>query len=184
MQVDTLPMTPASSNLTVANASTATVAAKTKLPVPMLAAILLSWPAFKLDLETQEHGSGPAAYISLSLSLRRSWTTKLFVCINLVLSWALSVWTLVIALDHVIIRPREVDPGTIGYTVTLLFALPGMRAAMPFAPPLGSLVDIVGLLWCLILVSLAAVTLMAGFFGQHTHKGGLFEDELVLDQVL
>ncbi len=155
---------------------------KAQIAVPFAVASHVSWPEFRVELGSYPLGSGAESYSILTFDMWRSWVVKLFVIINLILSWVLSLWILVIAIDNVLVRPRKVDPDIIGVSVTLLFALPGMRAAMPYAPPIGSLVDVIGLLWCLIIVSIASATLLAGYFGDHKHHAPLFHDEGELEK--
>ena len=53
----------------------------------------------------------------------RNITFVFFAVIITLLLWALSTATLAIAVDHTLVRPREVAPPTVGFVVAMLFAL-------------------------------------------------------------
>jgi hypothetical protein len=68
--------------------------------------------------------------LGFSLTYRRSTSTRMFaVCIVLCM-WLLSAYLFVLAVDHVIVRRRPLQPDTVGFSVGMLFALPALRLLM------------------------------------------------------
>ncbi len=65
--------------------------------------------------------------LQYTITYRRSTFTQLFAMAIVVVMWILSVYLLVLAVDHVIVRRRPLEPDTVGYAVGMLFALPALR---------------------------------------------------------
>ncbi|KAJ3196567.1 hypothetical protein HK101_008479 [Irineochytrium annulatum] len=74
--------------------------------------------------------------VTFSLVVGRSSTTQIFSVGIMVIQWILSLlsFTLVVTLW---LRGRKVEPPTLGFTISLLFALPAVRNVQPGAPPIG-----------------------------------------------
>jgi hypothetical protein len=62
-----------------------------------------------------------------TITYRRSTFTKIFAIAIVVCMWILSIYLFVLAVDHVIVRRRPLEPDTVGYSVGMLFALPALR---------------------------------------------------------
>ncbi len=69
--------------------------------------------------------------LEYSITYQRSNFTKIFAMFIVVTMWALSIYLLVLAVDHVIIRIRPLEADTVGYSVGMLFALPALRLLLP-----------------------------------------------------
>ncbi|KAI9098338.1 hypothetical protein DFS34DRAFT_649922 [Phlyctochytrium arcticum] len=95
-------------------------------------------------------------------NIRRALTTKVFVVILTVFMWILSLSVMAVALS-VWFRGRKVEPPTIAVAVSMLFALPSIRNSQPLAPPIGSTVDVVGFFWNLVIVAVAASSLLINY---------------------
>lgn len=69
-----------------------------------------------------------------TITYRRSNFTQLFAMTIVIIMWILSVYLLVLAVDHIIVRRRPLEPDTVGFAVGMLFALPALRLllAAPF----------------------------------------------------
>ena len=79
----------------------------------------------------------------------------------------MSIYLLVLSIDHVVFRPRQLEPDTVGYSVGMLFALPTLR--MLLAAPLGSYIDVWGFAWNMVLVAMAVIIFFSGSYSDHDH---------------
>ncbi len=70
--------------------------------------------------------------------------------------WVLSLTILTLAVT-LWFRERKVEPGTIGISTGLLFALPAIRNTQPGAPIIGCIADTSGFFWNMALVALAGI---------------------------
>jgi hypothetical protein len=73
------------------------------------------------------------AVLVYTITYRRSTFTQLFAVAIVIIMWILSIYLLVLAVDHVIVRRRPLEPDTVGYSVGMLFALPALRLLL-YAP--------------------------------------------------
>ena len=92
----------------------------------------------------------------------RSAFVRMFTIMIMVFMWIMSIFLLALSLDHVLIRPRSLEPDTVGYSVGMLFALPTLR--MLLDAPLGSYVDYWSFAWNLVLVAVAVVIFFSGSY--------------------
>ncbi|KAI8845341.1 hypothetical protein BJ741DRAFT_587718 [Chytriomyces cf. hyalinus JEL632] len=90
------------------------------------------------------------AYVTLQIL--RSKTTKGFAIFISTAMWCLVLSAVALA-GRLWVFERKVDPPHIAFTTSLLFALPGLRNAMPEAPAIGVLVDQICLVWGMGLLS-------------------------------
>lgn len=102
----------------------------------------------------------------------RSSFVKFFAVMIVVLMWILSLYLLVLSIDNVLYRPRTLDPGTVGYGVGMLFALPTLR--MLLTAPLGAYIDLLGFTWCMLLTAIAVIVFFSGAYTDHRHEGEVF----------
>jgi hypothetical protein len=78
--------------------------------------------------------------------------------------WSLSISMLLTALDAVYIRPHRIEADVVGASISLLFALPQLRDAMPGVPTVGyAQLDIFGYSVCLVFAAFAAILLIWNF---------------------
>lgn len=88
----------------------------------------------------------------------RSTTTKFFAIVLGIVMWLLALTQVSIVLDKLFFRPtRKVEIGQLGVGTGILFALPGIRAAQPSAPPAGTVMDTATFFWCEVLVAVCVV---------------------------
>ncbi|KAI8615327.1 hypothetical protein BC830DRAFT_1168699 [Chytriomyces sp. MP71] len=86
----------------------------------------------------------------------RSKTTRTFAILISLFMWGLSLCAS--SLSVILwVGDRKVEPPHIIFTSALLFALPGIRSAMPGAPAIGAMVDQLVLVWCMSLLCMAEV---------------------------
>jgi hypothetical protein len=84
--------------------------------------------AFSDDNQTViEAGLLRTVVLQYTITYRRSTFTRLFAVTIVVIMWVLSTYLLVLAVDHIIVRRRDLEPDTVGYAVGMLFALPALR---------------------------------------------------------
>ncbi|KAI9292670.1 hypothetical protein K502DRAFT_325692 [Neoconidiobolus thromboides FSU 785] len=95
----------------------------------------------------------------IMVKLLRPPTTLLVCTFMVVLMWCLAIAMINIAIDAVF-NNREIPPPILGTSVAMLFALPALRNSQPGVPAMGCISDILGFFWSLVLISIAAVTLL------------------------
>ncbi|KAJ3245612.1 hypothetical protein HDU78_008949 [Chytriomyces hyalinus] len=86
-----------------------------------------------------------------AVRVQRTTTSKTFVMFLSLSMWALSLSTTLLAISLWAFGKRTEAPH-ITFTAAILFALPGVRNAMPAAPPIGALVDQLVLVWSMPMV--------------------------------
>jgi hypothetical protein len=123
------------------------------------------------EVEAVPGMTGQITVVSLHYTIQRTAMVRFFSMFVVLLMWLLSTFVVVMAIDHVIVRPRQVLPPTIGFTVSMLFALPAVRNTQPGIPNMGCLVDVAGFFWNMAMISVAVLLLLSAFVGQHTSEG-------------
>jgi hypothetical protein len=105
-----------------------------------------------------------ATFIALEFEVRycRSAFVRIFTIMIVVFMWILSIFLLALSIDHVVFRPRSLEPDTVGYSVGMLFALPTMRLLL--GAPLGSFIDYWGFAWNMLLVAVAVIIFFSGSY--------------------
>jgi hypothetical protein len=111
----------------------------------------------------------------------RSSFVRFFAVMIVILMWIMSLYLLVLAVDHVLFRPRTLEPDTVGFSVGMLFALPTLR--MLLDAPLGAYIDMLGFTWCMLLVALAVIIFFSGAYTDHSHEGEVFHKVKSAQQV-
>jgi hypothetical protein len=86
----------------------------------------------------------------------RAFTTKAFAFVLIVLVVALSTLALVVAL-LVFSNRRKAEVALLGWSASLLFALPLLRTYLPGAPPIGAAIDIYIYLWVIVIAVISAM---------------------------
>ncbi|XJO72883.1 hypothetical protein BDV3_003947 [Batrachochytrium dendrobatidis] len=133
--------------------------------VPLVAGIVGAVQSWTVALEIANAG-GTSGIIIVDTFIERSWTTKFFSMIVVIIMWALSLsaFTLTITLW---LRDRKVEPPTISITASLLFALPALRNSQPGAPVIGSSVDVAGFMWNMVLVAVSCLLLIINYITKY-----------------
>jgi hypothetical protein len=103
--------------------------------------------------------------LMLHVTIQRSAFIKSFSVLNVVLMWALTL-AMTSATVHTIISKREVAPPLLAVYIALLFALPSMRNAQPAIPPIGIVLDTIGLFWNMCIIALCAIILIITWIRQ------------------
>ena len=57
------------------------------------------------------------SHLEIDVVYERNLFVKLFTVLILVLISVMSIYLLVLAIDHVMVRPRQLQPDTVGYSV-------------------------------------------------------------------
>lgn len=99
------------------------------------------------------------------LDFNRAFSTQVFALLILVLAVTLSAFALIIGILTVT-RRRHVEGPLLGWTASLLFALPLLRNYMPNSPPVGAAIDIFVYLWAIIAAALASLLVIVGWITQ------------------
>jgi hypothetical protein len=128
------------------------------------------------DLSTGNKTTKMYSVIDYRASYSRSYSTILFALMIIALMWIMSVYLLALSIDHMVFRPRRLQPDTVSYSVGMLFALPTMRMLLP--TPLGSTIDFVSFFWNMLLVAVAVIIFFSGSYtgelwGGHSWRIGL-----------
>jgi Domain of unknown function (DUF4436) len=103
------------------------------------------------------------------ISARRSATTIFFSIFIVVCMWLLSMTAFILAFT-LWFRHRKVEPPTIGFVASLLFALPAIRNTQPGVPGIGCTIDVSGFLWNMFLVLVASLLLMWNYIIKYTKE--------------
>jgi hypothetical protein len=93
---------------------------------------------------TSYQGTYTYTRASFTITFNRTKSTRFFSIFIVILMWLLSGMVLALSIDHTFIRPCEPVPPTIGFVVSMLFALPAVRNTQPEMPPIGVAVDVLG----------------------------------------
>ncbi|KAI9019625.1 hypothetical protein DFJ74DRAFT_725002 [Hyaloraphidium curvatum] len=98
------------------------------------------------------------------VTVSRASTSIAMVILIALSMWVLSVSMLITALDAAYIRPHRIEADVVGASISLLFALPQLRDAMPGIPSLGfAQVDVFAYSVCLLVSAVAAIILLWEF---------------------
>jgi len=104
--------------------------------------------------------SDDGSRVKVTLTVRRSATSKAFAAIIFLVMWALSL-SIFIAAMSVWFREKTVELGVIAMSTGLLFALPNVRNSQPGIPPIaGTTSDMIGFFWNVMLVAISAISLL------------------------
>ncbi|EJD48282.1 hypothetical protein AURDEDRAFT_162753 [Auricularia subglabra TFB-10046 SS5] len=104
---------------------------------------------------------GQATKISVNITLQRSYVVRISAILIVVFNWLVTIGLCYLAMTYIQGRkmfPSEMD--SVGLQFAGLFALPTVRSIMPGGPPFGCLLDFIGIIPNLVLVSLAATLLL------------------------
>ncbi|KAH6562163.1 hypothetical protein BASA50_006934 [Batrachochytrium salamandrivorans] len=136
--------------------------------IPMAIGIVGAVQSWTVGLSLSK-AQGTSGLVLVDTTINRSWTTKFFSMIVVIIMWALSlaVFTLAITLW---LRDRKVEPPTIAITASLLFALPALRNSQPGAPVIGSSVDVAGFMWNMVLVAVSCFLLIVNYVIKYTRE--------------
>ena len=117
-------------------------------------------PGMRCTGPALQHGAAPTAAPARSPASPRAPTTTT--------RWIMSIYLLVLSIDHVVFRPRHLQPESVGFSVGMLFALPALR--MLLLAPLGAYIDFWAFAWCMMLVAVAVIIFFSGSYSDHDHK--------------
>jgi len=107
----------------------------------------------------------PAEVAMASLHYDRAFSTRLFAILLLILMASLSFAALWVAL-LVITNRRVTEVALLGWTASLLFALPLLRNSMPNGPPVGANMDILVFFWVLATAVVSALLTVIAYVRQ------------------
>jgi hypothetical protein len=100
-----------------------------------------------------------------AFSLNRAFSTQLFALLILAMVAVLAVFALCVSL-LVITNRRRVEGALLGWTASLLFALPLLRTYMPNSPPVGAAIDAYLYLWVIVAAISACVIVVIAWVRQ------------------
>jgi hypothetical protein len=109
--------------------------------------------------------------LSLDLSITRARVTSAFAVIILVLMVLLAGSAVALAVT-VTARHRRVEIAMLTWLAALLFATVPLRNAMPGAPPIGALIDVLVFFWAVTLIALSLVTVLVTWIRQRSSVAG------------
>lgn len=107
------------------------------------------------------------------LTFSRAFSTRLFALMLLTLMTSLAFAAMWVAL-LVFTNRRAAEVALLGWTASLLFALPLLRNSMPNGPPIGASIDIFVFLWVLATAIVSAVLVVISYLRQ---KGAALDAE-------
>lgn len=115
----------------------------------------------------------PSDMAMASLHYDRAFSTRLFAILMLVLMASLSFAALWVAILLITSR-RIAEVALLGWTASLLFALPLLRNSMPNGPPIGASIDILVFFWVLATAIVSALLAVVAYLRQ---RGAVLLDE-------
>ncbi|RFA18726.1 DUF4436 family protein [Subtercola boreus] len=118
--------------------------------------------ATALALGAVSDGSGSLTLPVLELTAKRSWSTFAFGVLLLGLMIAIAVLVLLVAIT-VYRGRRKVEPSFMSWIGAMLFATIPLRSFLPGAPPIGSWIDYLVVLWVMIALVVGLVVYAAGW---------------------
>ncbi|KAJ6512340.1 hypothetical protein DFH09DRAFT_1374193 [Mycena vulgaris] len=132
-------------------------------PLPLTVFSTGSIQGFKIDttIVGQEPFDGSGVLVHVVIT--RSPITQAFSLIVILVMWCLSSGIFIAAMS-VYFRERKAELPLIALSTALLFALPNVRNSQPGIPAVaGTISDMVGFFWNLLLVATSAISLLANF---------------------
>ena len=100
-----------------------------------------------------------------TFSLNRAFSTQVFALLILGMVAVLAVFALCVSL-LVVTNRRRVEGALLGWTASLLFALPLLRTYMPNSPPVGAAIDAYLYLWVIVAAVAACVIVVVAWMRQ------------------
>jgi len=100
-----------------------------------------------------------------SFELNRAFSTQVFALLILAMVTLLAVIALWVAL-LVMTNRRRVEAALLGWTASLLFALPLLRTYLPNSPPVGAAIDVYLYLWVIVAAVAASVIVVLAWVTQ------------------
>ncbi len=100
-----------------------------------------------------------------SFELNRAFSTQVFALLILTMVTVLAVIALWVSL-LVITNRRRVEAALLGWTASLLFALPLLRTYLPNSPPVGAAIDVYLYLWVIVAAVAASVIVVVAWISQ------------------
>ncbi|KAJ3290045.1 hypothetical protein HDU79_003592 [Rhizoclosmatium sp. JEL0117] len=123
--------------------------------VPVLALLYGAPMGYSLSFDPIANDDNTVVVIAVSG--KRNLTVKTFAVIIMAGMWAMAL--LAVAVAHATwVSGKKVELPVIVFSITLLFAMPTVRNAMPNAPAIGILADQMVLGWTMMLLSLTVVS--------------------------
>ncbi|KAF4617603.1 hypothetical protein D9613_006280 [Agrocybe pediades] len=137
---------------------------------------------FKTQAVTRPNVNIPPGMVDIVVNVQRGNLVKAFSIVTVLAVWCITLILLVVMLTCVFFGFRQKGEVLV-IPVATLFAFTQLRQSMPGAPPgFGDVLDFVGLLPCLALLSLSAVlTLGAFIFSDPTEKPQVLDWDLLYE---
>ena len=106
-----------------------------------------------------------------SITFTRAFTTKAFALVLILLVMALSALALVVSL-LVYTNRRKAEVALLGWSASLIFALPLLRTYLPGSPPIGAAIDIYIYLWVIVIAVISAMLSVIAWVRQSAVRHG------------
>lgn len=108
-------------------------------------------------------------HLSIKITASRPPLVKFAVMMSLVVNWTSTFFIFVLTCEALIMRRGFIVSGTdiLGVTFTALFALPSVRLLLPGAPEFGCLIDLVGIIPNVIIISLCICAIAVTKLNRH-----------------
>ncbi|KAJ6570923.1 hypothetical protein DFH09DRAFT_1153359 [Mycena vulgaris] len=132
-------------------------------PLPLTVFSTGSIQGFKIDTSIRAQEPFDGSGVVVRVEIKRSPITQAFSLVVILVMWCLS-GAIFVAAMAVYFRERTAELPLIALSTTLLFALPNVRNSQPGIPAVaGTISDMVGFFWNLLLVAISAISLLANF---------------------
>lgn len=120
-------------------------------------------------IEASEAAEKVEGISEIDMVVSRSSSVQTFAVFVMILQWALALSALFAALS-IIVRKRKIEFGMLSWLGALLFALPPLRNAMPYVPPIGTQSDFMSFFWAEAFVALSLVSIVVTWLIRRPNK--------------
>ncbi|KAF9645487.1 hypothetical protein BDM02DRAFT_3189684 [Thelephora ganbajun] len=146
----------------------------------------------QVDWETENtFNGGRVSSKHFRMRVKRSFLSKIFTTILLIVNWFLTAGCLRITLLSVV-GHKKIGEGVLLLPITVILTIPALRQLYVGSPPFGILIDVVGLFLQIIIVSLCSLVLLMRIVRdrkralergkEKTQEEGLYQDNAIMEE--
>ncbi|KAJ3079560.1 hypothetical protein HK102_003697 [Quaeritorhiza haematococci] len=131
----------------------------TEVGIPTLAFTYSALQLFNIDTNFTYISQTDTYSMVASIDIKRSRMVVGYSIFVIIIMWVLSLSLFTMSVG-IWVRKRKVEPPTIGVATAMLFALPNVRNAQPGIGDIGSLGDVAGYFWNMVLIVASVLLLL------------------------
>jgi hypothetical protein len=127
--------------------------------IPTIVSFSGALTGYSTKATESQYSQATSGFTDIEIEISRSATVWLFALFIMALQWLLALGALFVAFS-VLVRGRKVELAMFSWLAALLFAMVPLRSAMPGAPPIGALSDVLAFFWAEMLIALSLVLIV------------------------